>query len=267
MDGDIERYLAQAKQVWPSVELDPEVFAAHVRSAGPQDGANAADLYLACACLQGVPEALRLFESAFLGRIEAAVRPIDAASRFADEVRSHLRQSLLVGDGTRGPALADYRGRGALWGWVRVSAVRAALKLRRGDARKLALEEQAFDAVLSGARDDPEVDHLRSRFGREFREAFDRSFGGLPAEARTLLLQHYVDGLTTEQLGGLHRVHRVTISRRLVRARRELLDGTRAALMDRLQLSPSECDSVIRIVRSQLDITLERYRPPPRPTS
>ena len=261
MARDIERYLEQAKERWPSIELDPEVFAAHVREAELEDGANAPDLYLACACLQGVPEALRVFESAFLGRIEAAVRPIDTASRFADEVRSHLRQSLLVGDGDRGPALADYRGRGALWGWVRVSAVRAALKLRRGDARKVAIEEQAFEAVLSGGHDDPEIDHLRSRFDKEFRAAFDRSFSGLTAGAKTLLLQHYVDGLTTEQLGGLHRVHRVTISRRLVRARRELLDGTRSTLMDRLQLSPSECDSVIRIIRSQLDITLERYMP------
>ncbi len=222
------------------------------------DAIRATDLYLVCACLQGDAAALRELEDGYLGRIRIALRSIAGAEHLADEVRSRLRQTMLVGSPPRGPALAEYAGRGDLWSWIRVSAVRAALKLLHRDRRDVAIERQVLDALVDAPSDDPDLDLLRDRFRDAFREAFVAAFAELSAAERTMLLQHYVDGLTTEQLGGLHRVHRVTISRRLVRARRSLLEHTRATMMNALRLTPSECDSIIRIVRSQLDITLER---------
>jgi hypothetical protein len=41
-------------------------------------------------------------------------------------------------------------------------------------------------------------------------------------------------------------------------ARQDLLDGTKAQLAKELALSGEEVDSVIRIVRSRLDLSVER---------
>lgn len=242
--------------------LDARRFVEHVGQRLPLDGdldrVRASDQYLVCACLQGDAIALREFEDGYLARVPAALRSLPGAEHVADEVRSRLRQSMLVGVPPRGPALSDFGGRGDLWSWVRVSAVRAALRLLDRDRRDVAIERQILDVLAGMPAEDPELDLLRDSFRDAFRESFVAAFADLEAAERTMLLQHYVDGLTTEQLGGLHRVHRVTISRRLVRARQSLLQSTRAAMMTRLQLTPSECDSIIRVVRSQLDITLER---------
>jgi RNA polymerase sigma-70 factor (ECF subfamily) len=266
LEERIEQWLRQGRERWPSVSLDARRFVEHVGRRLPTDGDEVAvldrirapDLYLVCACLQGDAAALREFEDGYLARVGVALRSIAGAERVADEVRSRLRQSMLVGAPPRGPALADYAGRGDLWAWVRVSAVRAALKLQHRDTRDLAIERQVLDVLAGVPGEDPELDLLRDTFRDAFREAFVAAFADLEAAQRTMLLQHYVDGLTTEQLGGLHRVHRVTISRRLVRARQSLLQHTRTAMMKRMRLTPSECDSIIRVVRSQLDITLER---------
>jgi RNA polymerase sigma-70 factor (ECF subfamily) len=247
LEAHIERWLRQGRQRWPSVTLDARRFVEHVGQRLPADAdldrVRASDQYLVCACLQGDAVALR---------------SLAGAEHVADEVRSRLRQSMLVGVPPRGPALSEYGGRGDLWSWFRVSAVRAALRLQDRDRRDVAIERQILDVLAGVPAEDPELDLLRDTFRDAFRESFVAAFADLEAAQRTMLLQHYVDGLTTEQLGGLHRVHRVTISRRLVRARQSLLESTRVAMMKRLQLSPSECDSIIRVVRSQLDITLER---------
>ena len=266
LEERIARWLRQGRERWPSVSLDARRFVEHVGRRLPTDGdavavldrLRASDLYLVCACLQGDAAALREFEDGYLARVHVALRPVAGAERVADEVRSALRQGMLVGAPPRGPALADYGGRGDLWSWVRVSAVRAALKLQHRDRRDVAIERQVLDALAGVPGEDPELDVLRDTFRDAFRDAFVAAFADLDAAQRTMLLQHYVDGLTTEQLGGLHRVHRVTISRRLVRARQSLLQRTRTAMMTRLRLTPSDCDSIIRVVRSQLDITLER---------
>jgi RNA polymerase sigma-70 factor (ECF subfamily) len=70
------------------------------------------------------------------------------------------------------------------------------------------------------------------------------------------LRQHYVDGLTIDELGKLYRMHRSTAARLVVRARGLVLEATRAQMMSRLEVHSQDLDSIMRMIRSQLDISL-----------
>jgi RNA polymerase sigma-70 factor, ECF subfamily len=70
------------------------------------------------------------------------------------------------------------------------------------------------------------------------------------------LRQHALDGLSIDRLAALHKVHRATAARWVEAARTAALEHTRLALGRRLRVGPDELESVMRLVRSQLDITL-----------
>jgi RNA polymerase sigma-70 factor (ECF subfamily) len=53
-------------------------------------------------------------------------------------------------------------------------------------------------------------------------------------------------------------VHRATAARRVERARELLCDGTRAELAARIGLKGAELDSVMRLVRSNVDLSIAR---------
>jgi len=46
------------------------------------------------------------------------------------------------------------------------------------------------------------------------------------------------------------------VSRRLTAARQRLLDGLRQALSEEFGIAASDCDSIIRAFRSQLEVSL-----------
>ena len=79
---------------------------------------------------------------------------------------------------------------------------------------------------------------------------------------RTLLKQQFIDGLGTEALAALHRVHRVTMFRRLSKIRRQLLSATRRELAARIRVQRSELDSIMRAVKGNVELTLERILVP-----
>ena len=284
-----ERYAAfdgveRAAQAWLDAaaanptEVDPgllnaELFVPYVAARLPADSepqvameaVHAGDLFLAWACLQRDPAAIRSFHARYLQRLEGPLRRLDSTTGFAEEVRDRLAQDLLVGTSDRSPKIQEYAGRGELWSWVRITALRSAIKLRQRSSREVAVEQSMLDALAGSPDDpdlipggDPELSALKDRFADNFKDAFEGAFTALSVRERNVLAQFHLDGLTTDQLGALYRVHRVTVSRWLSRARTTLLSSTRATLMKRLDLTPSECDSVIRIVQSQLDLTLER---------
>ena len=90
------------------------------------------------------------------------------------------------------------------------------------------------------------------------REGLDLSLESLTARERTLLKQQIVDGLTIDDLALLYRVHRATCARWLQSAREQLLSRTRRAFMSRARINSEECESIMRLVRSQLDVSLHR---------
>lgn len=218
---------------------------------------QAADLYLAHACVRGDELALRAFEAQCGPDIESALRRVRTGSDVRDDARQILRQRLFVGTRQSGPRLAAYSGRGPLRLWLRVTVVRIVFEILEREAREPQADENEILALPAPA-DDPEINYLKQLYQREFKEAFEAAVGALGDRDRTLLMQYHVDGLTIDELGALYRVHRVTAARWVARARKSLLDATRKELQRKLDLSPTEFDRLLRTIWSHLDISIYR---------
>ena len=93
-------------------------------------------------------------------------------------------------------------------------------------------------------------------YRREFELALREAIQVLSDRERTLVRQHFLDGVTIFQLARLHRVHRATAGRWLENARDAILASTRARLMTRLDVPRGEVESIIRLVLSQLELNL-----------
>jgi RNA polymerase sigma-70 factor, ECF subfamily len=236
--------LRDACAAWPDIALDPSGFEAHAEACRESGGGGAehlADLYLAWAASRGDPAALRQFDARVLAHVDPAVRAIDPAPGFADEVRQELRTRLLVAAG--GPArIAEYRGRGALLAWVRVAALRAALNLKRGQRPATSSAEMLGELI--GRESDPETRHLKNLYRAEFAEALRVVLAALPERSRAILRLHFVDGMRLAQIGALYGVHESTASRWVKAAVEGVAADTRSRLLERLRLSPSSLDSV-----------------------
>jgi RNA polymerase sigma-70 factor, ECF subfamily len=259
----VERLWREGRAAWPGVELALETFAAHIArhttSASDPDAAAAdlygPDLYLACACAAGDANGLRAFDAQILPQAASALRRVDPSLAFADEVRQLLRQKLFVTDGATPPRIADYAGRGPLTTWVRVSAVRTGLNLRGSDGRDHPMTSSQV-AALAQPVDDPALKYLKAQFADEFEAALARACTALTDRDRTILRLRFVDDLNTDQLGGLYGVHRATVARWIARIRDELFAATRNDLVGRLRLSDTDFESLLRLARSQIDLSL-----------
>jgi RNA polymerase sigma-70 factor (ECF subfamily) len=262
----IDRILADilrtAAAAWPTVELDPEAFVRHLGRHLPEGVAletalrqmNTSDLYLACACAQGDPRAIAAFETHCLSVVESAVTRNGVGSDIVAEVKQHVRERALVSDAGP-PRIASFSGRGDLRGWVRVMATRESILLARRARRETPVDdEELLHAFVTPG--DAELEQAKGQYRDEFKRAFDAALRSLPAREQTLLRQHVIDGLTIDQLGALYHVHRATAARNLERARQAVLAATRQQMMGRLRVRPSELDSILRLIRSKLEVSL-----------
>jgi RNA polymerase sigma-70 factor (ECF subfamily) len=253
-----------ARAAWPTLELRDEVFLAHLRERVPDplppDAAeliHAADLFLACACANGDPRAIAEFERGYIATLDGVVAQMRLGADLVDEVKQRVRDRLLVRVSDGAPRIADYSGRGALRSWVYATAMRTALNALAAAKRHLPTEqEQLLDIPTSG--DDPEWAALRAHHRSEFAAAFGAAFTTLTARQRLLLKQHFVDGLSTEELGNQYRVHRVTVLRWICQARDELVTALQRALAAELGVDADEYKSLVRLVKSQLDLSLSQ---------
>ena len=212
---------------------------------------RAADLSLASGCARGEAAALREFEATVLSRVPQFLARLDASAALCDDVKQALRAELLVAAGGKAPGIAGYAGRGDLAAWVRVVAIRTALRLKKAERRA---PPDEGDPLLG--KGDPELDYLKLRYRGACEEAFRGALATLSSRERLYLRLHYVEGLSLDRIASLYRVHRATIARRLAAHRDKLHDQTRARLREVLQLRDSEFESLLGLVRSQLAVSL-----------
>jgi len=254
-----------ARELWPGVEVPFDTFAAHVRAHASEPAAeldeaalaalNLTDLYLACACLQRVPEALATFERVFLTQVAALIARVDRSPALADEVTQLLREKLFLASATRPPGLASYQGRGSLMGWLRTAAVRVAYDLmRERQARsEVAFDEDAVADVLAG---DAELAVVKAQHRHEFQEAVVEALRRLQPRQRNLLRLHLSSGVSTRKLSTMLNVDQSTVVRWLAAARATVRELTLARLRERLGLSVVELDSLVGLLLSGLDVSL-----------
>lgn len=257
MPGAMPHLCEAAGTAFPGLAVDARAFETYVCTQCPPGvsvGELAlSDLYLAFACLSGVPGAVALFERMYTAELAYALRSLDPGARA--DARQILHARLFVGDD---PKIATYTGRGPLRRWLRVVVGRIALELV---AKREPIADEWEVAALPVAADDPELAYWKARYRAEYKRAFADALGALADRDRTVLAQYHVDGLTIDQLGTLYDVHRVTASRWVLKAQDELRGKIVDYLSERLGLSAAGLASVTRLVRSQLTLSLARLTP------
>jgi RNA polymerase sigma-70 factor, ECF subfamily len=271
--GDLEaRLLAmfeQGRAAWTGVHLDPEIFAAYVGERMPPEAdsdvdtvlreIHAADLYLACACAHGLPGAARAADDAYLSSLTSVLHHLDSSRAFADEVRQIVRYKLFVSDNGAPPKIVGYSGRHPLAAWMRLTAQRVGISLRRSDdAQRRARERISLeDALPRGA--DPELDYLKARYRVEFREAFQAAVAALTERERVVLRLALIEGLSHENIARIYGVNQSTVTRWTARARESLAEGTQRILGERLRLGATEVKSLAKLVYSELYLSFSRW--------
>jgi RNA polymerase sigma-70 factor, ECF subfamily len=248
----------------PDLVVDATIFAAELArrlgaAASPEQLARvrADHVHIAIACAAGDPLAIRRFEDDFLGEVDAAAGRLRARPDQADEVRSHMRRILFVSEPGRPAALREFSGRGDLRSYLRVIATRELVRVINKGRREVGVTDDAFLDMLSPASD-PQLCYLRERYRPEVDAAMRAALTALPEQLRALLRYSVVDGWTIDRIGALYGIHRATAARRVAAAREELGDAIRTQLAARLAISVGEVDSIVRLVQSRIEMSMER---------
>jgi RNA polymerase sigma-70 factor (ECF subfamily) len=269
-DAAVGRILAaamtDASAQWPAVAIDGERFAAYVAERAPEaqppeqslGSMGLADLYLACAAAAGDARALECLDQLIARAVAMAGDAARAPAAVRDEAAQVVRTLLLVPRPERPPAILDYTGRGPLGGWLRIIASREIVRLAKRSGREVELDDAILADQALGA-DDPVLRGLKERYREELADAFRGALAALGPKERTLLRYQLMDGLSIDDIGVILRVHRATAARRLARVRDLLVADTRARLADRLRLADDEVQSIIRLVQSELDVSIIRH--------
>jgi RNA polymerase sigma-70 factor (ECF subfamily) len=257
---------------WPEIEVAPERFggelARRIGSPASAEAAEAAldamrgaDVYLAVACCEGTARAIARIEDILARELRHAALKLHASPDQSAETHAELRRILLIDEPPRRAALREYAGRGDLRGYIRVMSTRALIRAINRGRREIAVEDsEFFDRMLPNH--DAEISFLRAQYRDAVDGALRAALAGLDPRSRALLRYQLIDGWSIDQVGKLYGVHRATAARWLTDAREVLGTAIRSQLAARLQISPEEVDSIVRLVQSRVDMSLERLLVP-----
>lgn len=256
------RVTARASQPW-SWTLDTAIFqrslAQAVIEADDFEDAlaalHAADFYLATSCAHGIDSALEAFSALFGQEIDSAIRKAGLPPADADDLRQRIWQKLFVHSPQASAAISRYSGAGGLRGWVRMTAARTLIdqKRLRGPRREVSADEQVLEALLE-PEVDPELAYLKEHYRREFTDCVARALGKVHSRARSVLKYSLADSLPIDDIGQIYGVHRATAARWLAKAKAELIDRLRDELGARFSVDAPEYTSILRLVRSGVQL-------------
>jgi RNA polymerase sigma-70 factor (ECF subfamily) len=251
---------ARGVAAWPEIVVEPAQFAAQLAQRlgdQPDDVAKLHhDVYLAIAAAAGDAAAAAACEQICALEAEIAAARLKATVTQADDTRGELRRLLFTPEGDRPAAIATFVGRGDLRGYVRVIAARSLVRRMQRDRRTVELDVELFEAMTPTI--DPEVALLRERYRAEVDAAFRAALAALPDRSRAILRYHLIDHWSIDQIGQQYGVHRATAARWLGGARDDLGARIRNDLAHRLAITESQVDSIIVLVTSCIDVSLDR---------
>jgi RNA polymerase sigma-70 factor (ECF subfamily) len=255
LEEALARIWAAARSRWPDVSLEPEAFMRHIAERLPAEGGaeealaslHAADLYLAAACLSRDPAALAAFEREHLAPLSRYLESRDALPAFADEVKQAVRTRVLLPEGGALARLATYTGRGALGAWLRMTATRLAIDLRRAEGRGAAGGDA--DAQVAPVATDPEIAYFSRHYGEAFRAAFESSLQALSTREATIVRLYFLEEMTAADIARTFRASERSVRRWVREARAKILLETRKALGQNLDISGTQLDSIVRFVQ------------------
>ena len=253
-----------AREAWPTITVAGERFASELaRRLGPTASPDAltrtcaTDVYLAIACADGDQAAIRRFEETVLREVDLAGTKLRATPDQAAEVKANLRRVLFVDEPKRPAATREFSGRGSLRAYVRVMATRDLIRAINKGRREAPIGDQDIVDRLA-PHHDPELSILRAQYHGVVDDAMRAAVAGLDERTRALLRYQLVDGWTVDQVGKLYGVHRATAARWIATARETVGDTIQAELAKRLSIDKNEVASIIRLVQSRVDVSLDR---------
>ncbi len=227
------------------------------REIADLSGVHWVELVLAWACGQGRPTALKIFEAEFISRTDAVLRRLDSDLAFVDEAQQRLRARLLVSAGEGPPRVAAYAGRGPLIGWVRVAASRVGLGLLRETKRSEKRDELLWaDAVLFPGGAPTDLEYLKQRYASALSDGLKQACAQLEDRERAVLRMYFVEGLNIDKIGVVYGVHRATVARWIGKTKAALTERMHEVMVAQAAIPREELQSIDRLVRSQLEISL-----------
>jgi len=264
----LDEAVTAAREAWPHVQVDPIAWirALAALSSNPLDAARplgsvvVEDHYLAFACANGDAAAIAACDAILVREAAFAADGTRMHASVRDEATQIVREAMFVARGDRLAAIADYAGRGALRSWLRVSVSRELVRIAKAQNRAVPLEEQLVADTSYG--DDPALEQLKAKYRAQLADAFRTALTKLPARDRTLLRYQLVDGLTIDEIGSIYKVHRATAARWIAQIRDDLVERTRALMAEALGVDTAEAASIVRLVQSQLDVSVIRHLQP-----
>jgi RNA polymerase sigma-70 factor, ECF subfamily len=268
IEAQLGSALAEAGTRWPRLVLEDEIFLRHLAGMAAEDEPDLAgffgalhlvDLFLACACLHGVPGAIDTFEREYLTGIERYLRCISGAPVELAEVKQRLLAKLFVAQSGAPAKIATYTGRGPLGSWIGVSAQREAISARRAVREHDPYSESdGLGAGQAALLPDPEIEFVKRKYAREFEQALREALEMLPERERVIFRLNLVNGVSLEKIGTLYGVNQSTVSRWLARARESVMDEVQHRLAERLKVSTDEFRSVVHAVQSEVHVSISR---------
>ncbi len=265
LDAELASALGRARAAWPDVSISDEAFAAELAARIPAEeqpldalrAMRVEDVYLAVACAAGDAAAIAEVERRYVPELHRALGGM-GLSAVSEEAVQAMREELFVGAPGTPPRIANYSGRGDLRHWLRVVAGRMGLRLA---AAKPRAEMPLQDSGAIAASADVEIDYLKRTYGEAFRPAFREALESLTSRERLLLKQRFSHHLSLDEVAAMNGVHASTVSRWVADAREKLVTATRERMMTRLNVGRAEAESILRLIQSQLDVTLSSLAP------
>ncbi len=249
VDPVVTAHLAEARRAWPGLAITPETYAAFLRAKPRTEGPLPVDLVLAAACATGDPAAIAIARAELEPPLRQALVRTGAGPAVVDEAIQRVWIMLFVGEGAQ---IGQYSGRGRLRSWVRSIGVRT---IRRMLGTEQAGDDRGLSQLPVLVRD-PELEVMRAIYAPEVKQALAQSMRELTPRQRNVLRQYHMDGLTIDQLAALYHINRATAARWVAGARLALVTSTRAHIASTLELEADEVDSVIRLVRSMISLSV-----------
>lgn len=181
-----------------------------------------ADLALACACARGHEAAWDHFITEFrpaLYRAADALAPNGGARELADALHADL-YGLKERDGQRQSLFRYFHGRSSLATWLRSLVAQRYVDGLRQQRRLVAIPEEESARALPAALAAPDPD--RSRYAHAMTGALGLALAALTPRDRLRLSCYYARSMSLAQIGRVMGGHEATVSRQLLRTRREI---------------------------------------------
>jgi RNA polymerase sigma-70 factor, ECF subfamily len=258
MESELQQAFSVGATAWPAIGLCLADFTEFMRrhSITP-DAPNEIiqDLFLACACGLGAASALQSFRERYFGVVAAAVRDLNSSPEYADEIFQRLQEALFVSAPGTDAKIQHYKGQGPLAGFIRTTARRIGMRITVAAARFQG--EEALVQQFSNASE-LEATVIKLQCREAVNRALCLALRQLPRRERLILRLNLVEKVSTARIAAMYNVSQPTVSRWIQRSARAIQETVKVLVCDELGIDSGELDSLLQLVRSQIEITISR---------